>query len=118
MSSRFDNEFENELKRTLDTGADRVDQATRDELARRRRHVLDVADQTPSRSGLWVPASGLAAALLAALLVQPFLNSAMPDTTVADSDDIDTEILLAEEGLELYEDLEFYEWLDVAGDAG
>ncbi len=117
MSSRFENGFENELKQTLDAGADRVDQSTRDELARRRRHVLDVAGQPPSRSWLWVPAGSVAAALLAVVLVQPFLTNQMPDPRVADRDDIDTEILLADEGLELYEDLEFYEWLDVIGDA-
>ena len=118
MSSRFENEFENNLKQTLDAGAARIDQSTRDELARRRRQVLDTAGQAPSRNWLWVPAGGVAAALLAVLLVQPFLGNQMPDSTFADKDDIDMEILLAEEGLELYEDLEFYEWLDVVSDAG
>ena len=118
MSARSENGFENDLKITLAAGAARVDQGTRDELARRRRHVLDTVEQGPSRTWLWVPAGSVAAALLAALLVQPFFRNQMPDPTVVDRGDVDMEILLAEESLELYEDLEFYEWLDVVSDAG
>lgn len=111
-------EFEKNLQETLASGAQRVDQATRDELARRRGEVLAAsAPRSPLSLLLWVPAAGLTAVLFASLLVQPFWPVQMPDTTAADRDDVDMEILLAEEGLELYEELEFYEWLDVASDA-
>lgn len=116
MSDRF----ENNLGKMLAAGSDRVDRRTRDELARRRRLALDDAGRLPVRSRWWLPVGAVAAALSALFLVQPLLDglNQMPEATVVDSDDVDMEILLAEESLELYEDLEFYQWLDVAGDAG
>lgn len=118
MSSRSDNGFEKTLQKTMAAGAARIDQGTRNELARRRRMALDAAERSPSRLGLWIPVGTVAAAVMATLLVQPYFRNQMPDPTLVDRGDIDMEILLAEESLELYEDLEFFEWLDVVGDAG
>ena len=77
-----ENGFENDLKTTLAAGAARVDQSTRDELARRRRRALDAVEQGPSRAWLWVPVGGVATALLVTLLVQLLFRNQMPDPTV------------------------------------
>lgn len=111
-------EIENKLQQTLAAGASRVDQGTRDELARRRRLALDDCEKPAPIKKFWIPVAGLAAALLAVLLVQPFFSSQMPDPMATDVDEVDMDILLAEEEFELYEELEFYEWLDEGGNAG
>jgi len=110
--------FERALNKTLKAGAARIDQRTRDDLARRRRDALDLAENTRSRTWLWMPGGAVAAAIVAALLAQPYVGKQTLPLVEADTADVDMELLLAEDSLELYEDLEFYEWLDVAGDAG
>ncbi|MBT8137095.1 MAG: hypothetical protein KJO54_08800 [Gammaproteobacteria bacterium] len=114
MTDRFEQDLSKKLKR----GTTQVDQQTRNELARRRRAVLDAAEHGGGRS-YWLPATGAAAALLAAVLLLQQLpgDGALP-VAAADDSELDMEILLAEESFELYEELEFYQWLDAAGDAG
>ncbi|MDH3587782.1 MAG: hypothetical protein OEQ74_00110 [Gammaproteobacteria bacterium] len=115
MSSRF----ENDLKNSLAASSRQVNQRTRDELARRRRLVLDTAEtKTTSGTWLWLPAGVAVAALAAFLVVQPMTDGRSLPVVVAGEGEFDMDIMLAEESLELYEDLEFYEWLEVAGDAG
>ncbi|NNF67454.1 MAG: hypothetical protein HKM98_08090 [Gammaproteobacteria bacterium] len=109
-------DFEKNLQKTLAAEAGRVDQATRDELARRRRLALDAASPGQTRRWLWLPAGALAAALVAVIMVRPFTTEQMPLVEVA-SAEIDMEILLADD-FELIEELEFYEWLAVTDDAG
>ncbi len=110
--------FEKDIRKTLDAGAGRIDQRTRDELARRRRAALDAAGPGSFRTR-WLPAGAAAAALVVGVM----LVTGTPDRTglpvaADDSEEQDMEILLAEESLELYEELEFYAWLDTVGDAG
>ena len=114
MSDRF----EDNVKKNLAAGAGRVDQRTRDELARRRRLALDAGEKTASRHWLWLPAGVAAAALVAVWTVWPMLGDQGLPVAAVDENELDMEILLAEESLELFEDLEFYEWLDATGDAG
>lgn len=112
MKDRFDSD----LKRVLAADTDSVDDATRLELARRRTAAL-AAGLKPARLTLqWVPLAAVAAAVIAAVIWWP-RDTTLPVVAGTD-DDIDLEILLAEDNLELYEDLEFYEWLGTSRDAG
>ena len=123
MSDRF----ERDLERMLASGSERVSDATRQELAARRRAALDAAD-SGSRAGWvatltgfgsrgrswWLPAGALAAALLAVFMVRPGVES-IP-AVAGTSEAIDMDILLADENLELYDDLDFFEWLAAVDD--
>ena len=119
--------FERDLERMLASGSERVSDATRQALAARRRAALEAAGSgrgagwvatltgfgSRGRS-LWLPAGAMAAALLALVMVRPGTES-IP--AVADSGEaVDMDILLADENLELYDDLDFFEWLAAVDD--
>lgn len=116
--------FERDLERMLASGSERVSAATRQELAARRRAALEAAESGRGSGWLsgfgsrgrssWLPAGATAAALLAVMLLRPGTES-IP--AVADTGDaIDMDILLADENLELYDDLDFFEWLAAVDD--
>ena len=114
--------FEDDLRRTLAAGGERVSAATRQELAARRRAVLDAVESErggwlaglAGQRAWWLPAGAAAAVLVAVLTLRPGTG---PLPAVAEaSEAIDMDILLAEENLELYDDLDFFEWLATVDD--
>lgn len=106
-------ELEARAKRLFDDSVDELDAATLSRLNRGRHEALARAG---GRRPLmrWAPAGGLAtAAIVAVVMVQsPGVVETPPGSTAADF-----EILLSEDSLDMLEELEFYDWLDIA-DAG
>ena len=120
MTDRQDS-FQQELSRQLRDSADTLDAATQSRLNISRHHAVAQMNRRThwaSRTG-WVAAGAVAVAVLAVSLWrnQPVpvqidaQTDALPAATVA-LQAPDLELLLADESLEMLEDLEFYAWLD------
>jgi hypothetical protein len=112
-----DERFERGAAELLREGAADVDAATASRLNRARQRALAELGRPPLLSvwRRWQPAFVAGAAALAlALLVVP-----RPTATPAASAEAaaDLELMLAEDNLELIEELEFYEWLETGLDA-
>ena len=113
MSDRErDDEIALRARAALDRSADEVDAATETRLRAARRAALDALDAPPSvwsrRALLSASAAGAAGLLFG---VSWWLRT--PAIPVALDDDLDdVEILAGADDLELYDDLEFYRWLD------
>lgn len=99
-----------QAKRLFDDSVERLDAATLSRLNRQRHRALAGLDAPASaRWQRWLPATGVAAAVAMALLVwQQEGPQTLPPTEAA----TDLDILLAEEELEMLEELEFYAWLE------
>lgn len=94
----------------LDDDAQAFDAATLSALNRARQRALDVARGTPRRGWLLPLAFAAAAsAALAVVLVKPAVTPVAPDPATLDATDLE---LVAGGELELYDDWEFYAWLD------
>jgi hypothetical protein len=115
-----DKDFEKQAKTAFDESVDGLDAATLSRLNRSRQEAL-AQSVRPGLSGIWrsrwMPATGLAAAAL--LAVVTLQRPAELDVIAAPASDL--EILLSEESIDMLEDLEFYSWLatqDLSGDVG
>ncbi len=93
---------------------ERLDGATRSRLAQARAAAVEALAPRPSQR--WLPtggpriaALGLAAGLAVAIVWMPE-RASVPTESLTAFDDLD--LLLEEEELELFEELEFYAWLD------
>lgn len=113
--------FEKRAKAQFDNSVEELDAATLSRLNQGRHAALEAlhGGRPLAAWGRWVPLTGVAAAaLVTVMLVRGPEMAPLPGDAVADF-----EILLEGENLELYEDLEFYSWLDsadldVTGNAG
>ncbi|MBM4195675.1 MAG: hypothetical protein FJ197_01070 [Gammaproteobacteria bacterium] len=119
MTDDKEDRFETRLRDALREQADAIDGPTRSRLNRARQQVLAELDHAGHRpAGLgsgWQPALGAAA--LAALAIALWPGRGGPLSPVAPSIDgadpaLELELLLAEDSLEMLEELEFYKWLD------
>ena len=107
--------LEQKSKALFDEHLTRLDAATLSRLNQARQTALDELDKPGVRSlrGRWLPLA--AAASVSALALAVYLQGGsqmggeIPDAAVSD-----LEILLAEDSLELYEELDFYLWLEEA----
>jgi hypothetical protein len=82
--------------------------------AARRKAMLDGKPAGPVR---WMLPAGAAAAIAAGLIIGlPDSDPGYPELVATDAVE-DMELLLADESLEMIEDLDFYLWLDVEPDA-
>ncbi len=110
-------DFERRLRRRMSTGSAGLDGATLSKLNQARQAALAELER-PGWLALpgWLPAGGaVAAAMMVALLVrQGLVPAEVPDRAAAE----DIEILLSGEELDLYEDLEFYAWLEMQPEVG
>ncbi|MEL7185320.1 MAG: hypothetical protein AAFN50_02650 [Pseudomonadota bacterium] len=105
--STSDEKLEQSAKRLFDESVDGLDAATLSRLNRGRQAALEASGGGRSRWLLWAPATGVAAAaVVAAVMLQ------VPNTNVIDAAPADLDIILAEESIEMLEELEFYAWLD------
>lgn len=107
----IDNEdFVAQAKGVFDASVDGLDAAALSRLNQGRHAALEQLASGNSRSVwmTWVPAGGIAAAAIVTMIVMrgPEIES-MPSEVASDF-----EILLEGESLEMYEDLEFYSWMD------
>ena len=103
------------VRRELDEHAESLDAATRSRLNRARQSALMEAARPrwsarPLR--IWLPA-GAAAALALAVALQPTMferGGKEPEVAAGPTEDL--ELMEQPESLELYEDQEFFAWLD------
>ena len=106
-----DEAFNKQAKAGFDESVEQLDAATLSRLNRARHAALAEIPQPTRQWSRWLPASGVAAAVLVAVIVMQNpagLDEPLPAAVA------DMEILLGEDSLEMLEDLEFYSWLDVA----
>jgi len=124
MKKPFDEEeLTTQAKALFDDSVERLDAATLSRLNRGRQKALQEIDaaRPAGQWARWVPAGGLAAAAVVAVVVwqgAPVEHVAPEAGAVTDF-----EILLSEDSLDMLEDLEFYSWMDAAnldsgGDVG
>lgn len=102
-------EFAAKAKSTFDESVERLDGAALSRLNQARNVALESAAATANWRR-WIPAGGVAVIALVSVLVLrgPEVDK-IPDEAAADF-----EILLEGESLEMFEDLEFYSWIDEA----
>ena len=107
-----DERFTEDAKTLFDESVERLDAATLSTLNRNRHEALERARGAKRRWLRWAPASGVAAAIVVAVVLALPGNGidTMPAATT------DMEILLGEDSIEMLEDLEFYVWLDMQDD--
>ena len=116
---KTDEQFRKTAKAAFDESVDALDAATLSKLNRSRQRALAELERPGWRFSTWAPATGVAAAVLIAVMIAQSpvtLEDAQLPAAVADM-----EILLGEDSIEMLEELEFYSWLDVAemeGDVG
>lgn len=125
MNEAPENErFTERAKRLFDDSVDRIDAATLSRLNRGRQRALAELGAGGLARGhwmRWVPATGVAAAALVAVMM---MNARPPDVVQEPVSASDFEMLLDDgDELDMLEDLEFYSWLDLAepaagGDVG
>jgi len=106
--NKTDEQLAQQAKEAFDRSVDGLDAATLSRLNRGRQAALGAAEN-PRREWLrWMPATGVAAAVL----VLMFTLDGPGDIDVISAPATDLEILLSEESIEMLEELEFYSWLD------
>jgi hypothetical protein len=106
--NRSDEKFVKEAKAWFDGSVDELDAATLSTLNQRRHRALEELHRPQQQWLRWAPATGVAVAVLVAVLVtQP--EPVVTELPVAAAD---IEILLGEESIEMLEDLEFYALID------
>jgi len=105
-------EFAAKAKSTFDESVERLDGAALSRLNQARHVALKNLENAEASANWrrWVPAGGVAAIALVSVLVLrgPEVDS-IPGEAAADF-----EILLEGESLEMFQDLEFYSWIDEA----
>ncbi len=103
--------FEKRAKQLFDDSVDGLDAATLSRLNQARHAAIEASPRRLPPLLRWAPVGGLATAAAVALLL--FQSPAVIEPP-ADASTVDMEILLSEDNLEMLEDLEFYEWIDLA----
>jgi hypothetical protein len=105
-------EFAAQAKGLFDDSVERLDAAALSRLNKGRHAAIEQLQggRPATLWGRWVPATGVAAVALVTVMVMrgPEVDD-MPAESVTDF-----EILLEGESLEMFEDLEFYSWLEAA----
>jgi len=112
-----DEGFSKRARELFDTSVEGLDAATLSRLNRGRHRALEEMARPGRGWYRWVPAAGVAAAALVAFMVlvpgpRPVPGEVLPAEVT------DLEILLGEDAIEMLEELEFYTWIDLAGDGG
>jgi hypothetical protein len=109
-TQQSDDAFESRMVQRLRDSADTLDAATRSRLNRARQAALNELSPHPA----WKRGPALAGAMIAAVAVIAVLmwrpGTDLPEPP-AGLDAPDLELLMADENLEMLEDLEFYTWL-------
>ena len=119
----MNNEFDNvvwigQAKTLLDQSAQELDAATLSRLNRVRQAALGQA--RPRAAQRWFLPAGLASACVLLLAVAAWhlyappggMAPALPLTAAASSNGGDIDLVSGDDSLELYQNLEFYAWLD------
>lgn len=107
---KSDEKFVQEARTLFDGSVERLDASTLSTLNQGRHRALAEASAQPRQLLRWVPAAGMAAAAVLAVMVvlpDPVAVEPMPAAVS------DMEILLGEDSIEMLEDLEFYAWIEM-----
>ena len=103
-----DSKTNSTVKKVLDTGTDALDSST---LARLRQVRREALQQSPDRGvRWWMPVSALGATAAATLVATWLTTTVAPQANVEGIEDI--EILASADNTDLYEQMDFYEWLE------
>jgi hypothetical protein len=103
-----DSKTNSTVKKVLDTGTDALDSST---LARLRQVRREALQQSPDRDvRWWMPVSALGATAAAVLVATWLTTTVAPQANVEGIEDI--EILASADNTDLYEQMDFYEWLE------
>jgi type VI protein secretion system component VasF len=108
MNDENDQAFLHNSKQLLDKQLAQLDAETTNELIRRRRRILADQQPTSSRWNTWPSYAATAAVLVVATAI--WLQ--VPKATLDDSLQEDIALLTADEDLDFFEEIEFYQWLD------
>jgi hypothetical protein len=113
MNEQDKERFAEQSKALFDDSVERLDAATLSQLNQARHRALEeVSAARPEKQWLrWVPVTGVAAAAVVAVMV---MNAPVAVQTGESIMTTDFELLLEDENLEMFEDLEFYSWLEAA----
>ncbi|MGH8223618.1 MAG: hypothetical protein ACREQZ_11655 [Woeseiaceae bacterium] len=116
MSGQDDERFLERAKRRFDESVERIDGQTQSRLNRGRQKALAELASRGAFPGVstWVPAAGVAAAAVVAVVLWNGNGPVVPSAPAA----TDLEILMDEDALEMLEELEFYGWMDLDQEAG
>lgn len=109
--SQDDLRFAQALREELEASVANLDELTLARLRTARQHAVAQAQPAPVRTRWWLTAGGLG--LAAAIALAWTLTAQMPGVPPTLSEVWEL-AYFDEEALELYEDLEFYEWLEEA----
>ena len=104
MTDERDSELQDKVRSELDAQLDTLDANVTARLSAARHRALDQLERKPR----WQPVTGWAVAATLVLAVSLWWQQA-PTGNGLSADDF--ELLVSSDGIELYEDLEFYEWL-------
>ena len=108
-----DEQFAKKAKTIFDESVQGLDAATLSKLNRGRQAAL--AELSTASHGQvwlrWMPATGVAAAALVAVVMLQYSNQTdMPEIDAGAA--VDFEILMNDDSLEMIEELEFYSWVE------
>lgn len=103
----MNNNFEKNVQQQLDISLNTLDAATQSQLSQARYKALAAAKKTKFKLGQWF--SGLTTAVVLALLVMVVMPTQKSPTHLLLETSPDW-VLVSD--LELYQDLDFYQWLD------
>ncbi|HEY7638504.1 MAG TPA: hypothetical protein VH814_02180 [Steroidobacteraceae bacterium] len=110
-----DNELERKARTLFENSVEQLDARTRSKLTQARNRALDeVKKGAGQRRWIWAPIGGAALAAVAAVVVVSGGLRSGTETGALALEDID--IVADSENLDMLEDVEFYQWLDVAQD--
>ena len=112
--SRDEEKFVNEIKRQLDRQAESLDGQT---LSRLRQARAAAQAESGGWQLRWQPVALFASAAVLAVVVwiaMPINNSSEPRMAALD----DMELLASNDDLEFYEEIDFYQWLEVQDEQG
>ena len=109
MNDRRQSEIESAARKVFEQSVGELDGATRSKLTQARHRALAELEQPPAAFG-WLPQAALATLAAAAVGIWVFSGS---DSELTESAAVaDIEILLSDDELEFYEELDFYAWLE------
>lgn len=110
-----DDRFEAQAKELFDDSVERLDAATLSQLNQRRQAALAEASSADSsvQWGRWLPAAGVTAAAVVAVVM---MQGTPTDVDLPSDEATDFELLLSDDNIDMIEELEFYDWLELAAD--
>ena len=115
MNERSDKSAEDAFlesaKQHFDDSVARIDGATQSKLTRARHEALAELGSSRPAWAQWMPATGVAAAAVLAMVL--WTGNPGTDNFGTDAVASDMEILLTEDSLEMLEDLDFYSWVEL-----